>query len=203
VPNTNQEIQDLGYRVWIQHGFFAYKYMKEAPIPLYQQLLSEAMVSKTTSYIPPEDVHQLTLSSKIALVLLWNGGYRNKYADYGNGKGIVGAHGLCTIRRVPEQMYVATTNFGLPKNSPIANLINYRILLLHAAVDTNNRWEDKKYTTSCLEPPSPSPEPTAFRLDQMASVFIIWMAGILLACLTAIMELICHCYVSLPAVNHY
>ncbi|CAL4122461.1 unnamed protein product, partial [Meganyctiphanes norvegica] len=163
-----------------------------------KQLLEEAEVTQINTIVPPEDVIERLHTTDIALIVPDREAVMNKYADFGTGGGIISKFGICKSKYMEEPLKRTLVGFGMPRNSPLAELINERLLSLVAAGvmgdDDKNQPLIPSADITCLPPPKTRPEPVVFRLAQLASVFIIWAIGILLACFTFIVELIYHRY---------
>ncbi|CAL4066505.1 unnamed protein product, partial [Meganyctiphanes norvegica] len=104
VPNTHNEIEDLGYRVWIQDEYAQYTFMKTSPSSTLRNLVQEAIVSDTKTSIPPEDVMQSVQTNKIALMSIDPALVTNTYVDKKSVGG--GEYGFCTLRWVTEPLFV-------------------------------------------------------------------------------------------------
>ncbi|CAL4110057.1 unnamed protein product, partial [Meganyctiphanes norvegica] len=193
VPTTIQEIQDLKFKVWLQVGFFPWAYMKFSSVGLIKELFKEAEFSLSKSIIPPDDVIYRAHKSSMAIMALEPARTATQFADFGSTSG---SRGVCLLKFIEEPLITGAAGFTLPQNSPLTELINRRIMAMHAADLIGEPGKGKKLLPAarfnCLPPPPPSPEPKAFSMNQMVGAFIIWPTGMLLACVAFLVEIVIH-----------
>ncbi|CAL4122829.1 unnamed protein product, partial [Meganyctiphanes norvegica] len=109
---------------------------------------------------------------------------------------------LCTLQQMEEALSSSPVGFGLPRNSPLAELINRRIdsfreaYLINKLIKEGYPPEISKENYACMYPSTfaSSSEPQVFRLQQMGGIFVMWFVGLVLACFIFLGELINYSY---------
>ncbi|CAL4097311.1 unnamed protein product, partial [Meganyctiphanes norvegica] len=99
--------------------------------------------------------------------------------------GFFGPSKFCPLREVEENLNTMYIGLGLPRNSPLAELFNDRIMWLvatgHLGLGGKLLPAEGSGSDVCKKAPPEIGQLQAFKMDQMAGAFFLWLAGIILA----------------------
>nr|XP_053648765.1 glutamate receptor ionotropic, delta-1-like isoform X2 [Cherax quadricarinatus] len=178
VPNSVRDLLDMGYTLNVNDAFSQYQKMKTSPIPDQQRIFKKAEIRSHFGFSIPEVYINRTLSERLALLV------NNVIVDYllDHYTTHVGSVRVCRLKTSTEPLFLEIGGFGFPKNSLVKPLFDDILVWARST-----RLVDLPHST-CVPADLWDEEGKALSMGKMGGVFVLWAAGVGVACLAFLAE---------------
>ncbi|XP_053648764.1 glutamate receptor ionotropic, delta-1-like isoform X4 [Cherax quadricarinatus] len=179
VPNSVRDLLDMGYTLNVNDAFSQYQKMKQtSPIPDQQRIFKKAEIRSHFGFSIPEVYINRTLSERLALLV------NNVIVDYllDHYTTHVGSVRVCRLKTSTEPLFLEIGGFGFPKNSLVKPLFDDILVWARST-----RLVDLPHST-CVPADLWDEEGKALSMGKMGGVFVLWAAGVGVACLAFLAE---------------